>query len=114
MSLSLYSDATYVISDELDDGITLQLLRTADQELPAATQEHIKYVPHYYTLVQSGMYEYYASEGQKSLRKNAQCSTFHKLSCLFSIPPHHPTPLFHSNCTICTLTTTPISLQSLS
>ncbi|XP_031439419.1 structural maintenance of chromosomes flexible hinge domain-containing protein 1 isoform X2 [Clupea harengus] len=55
------------IFDELDDEITLQLLRTADQELPAATQEHISYVPHYYTLVQSGMYEYYASEGQKSL-----------------------------------------------
>ncbi|XP_063062611.1 structural maintenance of chromosomes flexible hinge domain-containing protein 1 [Engraulis encrasicolus] len=55
------------VFDKLDDGITLQLLRTADQELPAATQEHIKYVPHYYTLVQSGMYEYYASEGQKSL-----------------------------------------------
>lgn len=51
----------------LEDGITLQLLRTADQELPAATQEHIKYVPHYHTLVQSGMYEYYASEGQQSL-----------------------------------------------
>ncbi|KAL2085320.1 hypothetical protein ACEWY4_018640 [Coilia grayii] len=55
------------IFDKLEDGITLQLLRTADQELPAPTQEHIKYVPHYYTLVQSGMYEYYASEGQKSL-----------------------------------------------
>ncbi|XP_076146562.1 structural maintenance of chromosomes flexible hinge domain-containing protein 1 isoform X2 [Alosa pseudoharengus] len=55
------------VFDELEDGITLQLLRSADQELPAATQEHIKYVPHYYTLVQSGMYEYYASEGQKSL-----------------------------------------------
>ena len=66
----------YAISDELDDEITLQLLRTADQELPAATQEHISYVPHYYTLVQSGMYEYYASEGQKSLRKNAHIPLF--------------------------------------
>lgn len=40
-----------------------------DQELAVATEETIKYVPHFHTIVQSGQYEYYASEGQKALRK---------------------------------------------
>lgn len=83
-----------MISDKLDDGITLQLLRTADQELPAATQEHIKYVPHYYTLVQSGMYEYYASEGQKSLRKNIFIIMFLFVTMLAGVMEH----IFICNC----------------
>ncbi|XP_028825621.1 structural maintenance of chromosomes flexible hinge domain-containing protein 1 [Denticeps clupeoides] len=53
--------------NELCDGNTLHVLRSVDQVLPVATQERIEYLPHYHTLVQSGMYEYYASEGQKSL-----------------------------------------------
>lgn len=56
-------------SDELLDGKTLHLLQSVDQELCMATQERINYLPHYHTLVQCGMYEYYASEGQKPLRK---------------------------------------------
>ncbi|XP_030635022.1 structural maintenance of chromosomes flexible hinge domain-containing protein 1 [Chanos chanos] len=55
------------IFDQLEDGKTLHLLHSVDQVLPMATQERIEYLPHYHTLVQSGMYEYYASEGQKSL-----------------------------------------------
>ncbi|CAB1349523.1 unnamed protein product [Coregonus sp. 'balchen'] len=53
--------------EELQQGNTLHLLQSEDQTLPAATKEHIVFLPHYDTLVQSGMYEYYASEGQKSL-----------------------------------------------
>ncbi|XP_051997338.1 structural maintenance of chromosomes flexible hinge domain-containing protein 1 [Xyrauchen texanus] len=76
---SLSRNETFVISTtdrreideelykELDDGKTLHLLQSVDQQLPAATQERIEYLPHYHTLVQCGMYEYYASEGQKAL-----------------------------------------------
>ncbi|TRY59020.1 hypothetical protein DNTS_012405 [Danionella cerebrum] len=49
------------------DGKTLQLLESVHQMLPTATQERIEYQPHYHTLVQCGMYEYYASEGQEAL-----------------------------------------------
>lgn len=52
---------------EIQDGRTLHLLESVDQELSVATQERIEYLPHYHTLVQCGMYEYYASEGQKAL-----------------------------------------------
>uniref|UniRef100_A0A8C2FFZ1 Structural maintenance of chromosomes flexible hinge domain containing 1 n=1 Tax=Cyprinus carpio TaxID=7962 RepID=A0A8C2FFZ1_CYPCA len=52
---------------ELVDGKTLHLLKSMDQELTAATQERIEFLPHYHTLVQCGLYEYYASEGQKAL-----------------------------------------------
>ncbi|XP_047666813.1 structural maintenance of chromosomes flexible hinge domain-containing protein 1 [Tachysurus fulvidraco] len=55
------------IYDELSDGKTLYLLQSVDQELAVATEETIKYVPHFHTIVQSGQYEYYASEGQKAL-----------------------------------------------
>jgi hypothetical protein len=44
-------------------------MQTEHQELPAATQEQIVFTPHYDTLVRSGMYEYYASEGQMALRE---------------------------------------------
>ncbi|CAL8293613.1 unnamed protein product [Lota lota] len=52
---------------ELQDGNTLHLMQTEDQELLTATEEQISFTPHYDTLVRSGMYEYYASEGQKAL-----------------------------------------------
>uniref|UniRef100_A0A8C9QY59 Structural maintenance of chromosomes flexible hinge domain containing 1 n=1 Tax=Scleropages formosus TaxID=113540 RepID=A0A8C9QY59_SCLFO len=52
---------------ELKDGNTLHLLQSVDQVLPTATKERILFLPHYDTLIKSGMYEYYASEGQKSL-----------------------------------------------
>ncbi|KAI5104111.1 structural maintenance of chromosomes flexible hinge domain-containing protein 1 [Silurus meridionalis] len=55
------------VYDELSDGKTLHLLQSVDQELAVATEERIKYVPHFHTIVQSGQYEYYASEGQKAL-----------------------------------------------
>ncbi|KAI8505876.1 inactivation of X chromosome by DNA methylation [Branchiostoma belcheri] len=51
----------------LEDGDTLYILNNVDQELAAPTQERIDYLPHYDTLVKSGMYEYYASEGQNPL-----------------------------------------------
>ncbi|KAF4110537.1 hypothetical protein G5714_007568 [Onychostoma macrolepis] len=76
---SLSTNETFVISTtdrgeidaelykELVDGKTLHLLESADQKLTAATEERIEFLPHYHTLVQCGMYEYYASEGQKAL-----------------------------------------------
>ncbi|XP_026071479.1 structural maintenance of chromosomes flexible hinge domain-containing protein 1-like isoform X2 [Carassius auratus] len=64
------TDRREITSDlykELVDGKTLHLLKSMDQELTAATQERIEFLPHYHTLVHCGMYEYYASEGQKAL-----------------------------------------------
>ncbi|XP_067835802.1 structural maintenance of chromosomes flexible hinge domain-containing protein 1 isoform X2 [Heptranchias perlo] len=49
------------------DGTTLYILYSVDQILPSATKERIDFLPHYDTLVKSGMYEYYASEGQTPL-----------------------------------------------
>ncbi|XP_018408855.1 PREDICTED: structural maintenance of chromosomes flexible hinge domain-containing protein 1 [Nanorana parkeri] len=49
------------------DIITLYLLNAIDQLLPSSTKERISFLPHYDTLVKSGMYEYYASEGQNPL-----------------------------------------------
>ncbi|XP_068093326.1 structural maintenance of chromosomes flexible hinge domain-containing protein 1 isoform X2 [Hyperolius riggenbachi] len=51
----------------IKDGITLYLLNSIDQLLASATKERIDFLPHYDTLVKSGMYEYYASEGQNPL-----------------------------------------------
>ncbi|XP_073487531.1 structural maintenance of chromosomes flexible hinge domain-containing protein 1 [Aquarana catesbeiana] len=51
----------------IKDGITLYLLNAIDQLLPSSTQERIDFLPHYDTLVKSGMYEYYASEGKNPL-----------------------------------------------
>lgn len=60
----------FILSEELVDGNeTLYILKSADQELCAPTEERVEYIPHYDTLVKSGMYEYYASEGQNPLRK---------------------------------------------
>lgn len=53
----------------MDGNETLYILKSADQELSAPTEERVEYIPHYDTLVKSGMYEYYASEGQNPLRK---------------------------------------------
>lgn len=50
-------------------GQTLYILKSADQELSAPTHERVEFIPHYDTLVKSGIYEYYASEGQNPLRK---------------------------------------------
>ncbi|RMC15537.1 hypothetical protein DUI87_07731 [Hirundo rustica rustica] len=51
----------------VQDGVTLYLLQSVDQMLLLATKERIEFLPHYDTLVKSGMYEYYASEGQNPL-----------------------------------------------
>ncbi|XP_069587251.1 structural maintenance of chromosomes flexible hinge domain-containing protein 1 [Ranitomeya imitator] len=51
----------------IKNGITIYILNTIDQVLPSSTQERINFLPHYDTLVKSGMYEYYASEGQNPL-----------------------------------------------
>uniref|UniRef100_A0A667WIP4 Structural maintenance of chromosomes flexible hinge domain containing 1 n=1 Tax=Myripristis murdjan TaxID=586833 RepID=A0A667WIP4_9TELE len=52
---------------KLQDGSTIVLLQKENQVLPVATEERIVFLPHYDTMVRSGMYEYYASEGQNSL-----------------------------------------------
>ncbi|XP_029446943.1 LOW QUALITY PROTEIN: structural maintenance of chromosomes flexible hinge domain-containing protein 1 [Rhinatrema bivittatum] len=52
---------------DLQDGVTLYLLQSVSQSLISATKERIDFLPHYDTLVKSGMYEYYASEGQNPL-----------------------------------------------
>ncbi|KAG7523924.1 structural maintenance of chromosomes flexible hinge domain-containing protein 1 [Solea senegalensis] len=52
---------------ELQDGETLYLLHNENQPLPVAVEEHIKFTPHFETLIQSGIHEYYASEGKKPL-----------------------------------------------
>ncbi|KAK2886592.1 hypothetical protein Q8A73_020538 [Channa argus] len=53
--------------ENLQDGSTLYLLKSKDQALSGATEEQIMFMPHYDTIIRSGMYEYYASEGQHSL-----------------------------------------------
>lgn len=53
----------------VDGNETLYILQETDQELSAPTEERVEYIPHYDTLVKSGMYEYYASEGQNPLRE---------------------------------------------
>lgn len=51
----------------LENRDTLYVLSEIDQELPAQTEQKVEYLPHYDTLVKSGTYEYYASEGQNPL-----------------------------------------------
>ncbi|XP_029313476.1 structural maintenance of chromosomes flexible hinge domain-containing protein 1 [Cottoperca gobio] len=53
--------------EELQDDSTIHLLQHEDQPLVVATEERFKFLPHYDTLIRSGMNEYYASEGQNSL-----------------------------------------------
>ena len=68
--LALYLRYYLLITDEtVTDGVTLYLLQSVNQLLLTATKERIEFLPHYDTLVKSGMYEYYASEGQNPLRK---------------------------------------------
>ena len=56
--------------NDLDSRDTVYLLDSTDQELKAPVSEKIKFQPHYDTLVKSGVYEYYASEGHiNPLRK---------------------------------------------
>ncbi|XP_036934923.1 structural maintenance of chromosomes flexible hinge domain-containing protein 1 isoform X2 [Acanthopagrus latus] len=52
---------------DLPDNSTLHLLQNEDQAPSVATKECIKFTPHYDTVVKSGMYEYYASQGQNPL-----------------------------------------------
>ncbi|XP_057309351.1 structural maintenance of chromosomes flexible hinge domain-containing protein 1-like [Hydractinia symbiolongicarpus] len=51
----------------VENGNTLYILTSLDQELSAPVREHVQFLPHYDTLTKSGMYEYYASEGQDPL-----------------------------------------------
>jgi len=51
----------------VESGDTLYILRDANQDLVEPVMEHIEYLPHYDTLVKSGMYEYYESAGQNPL-----------------------------------------------
>uniref|UniRef100_H2Z865 Uncharacterized protein n=1 Tax=Ciona savignyi TaxID=51511 RepID=H2Z865_CIOSA len=47
----------------IESGDTLYLLNHSDQPLEAPVAERIEFQPHYDTLIKSGIYEYYASEG---------------------------------------------------
>ena len=58
-----------LLSDLIDKGDTLYVLKDLSQELCAPAEERVNYLPHYDTIVKGGMYEYYASEGQNPLRK---------------------------------------------
>ncbi|XP_065840856.1 structural maintenance of chromosomes flexible hinge domain-containing protein 1-like [Oscarella lobularis] len=53
--------------DLVEPNVTLYVLNAKDQVLVAPTDERIEYTPHYDTLVKSGIYEYYASEGHNPL-----------------------------------------------
>lgn len=59
------------LSDLIDKGDTLYVLKNLAQELCAPAEERVNYLPHYDTIVKGGMYEYYASEGQNPLRKSS-------------------------------------------
>lgn len=91
-----------MITDEtVKNGVTLYLLKSVDQLLLTATKERIEFLPHYDTLVKSGMYEYYASEGQNPLRKYSIYTNF--VEVLLSLIPSSCIPflyfkkLSHSN-----------------
>uniref|UniRef100_A0A8C3TGG1 Structural maintenance of chromosomes flexible hinge domain containing 1 n=1 Tax=Chelydra serpentina TaxID=8475 RepID=A0A8C3TGG1_CHESE len=67
-SFLVYSSVGSEESGEIvQEGVTLYLLQSVDQTLLSATKERIDFLPHYDTLIKSGMYEYYASEGQNPL-----------------------------------------------
>lgn len=53
--------------EKLEGGETLYVLKNIDQELTGQTYQKVEYLPHYDTIIKSGMYEYYASEGQNPL-----------------------------------------------
>lgn len=84
--LALHLQYCLLITDEtVKDGVTLYLLHSVDQLLLTATKERIEFLPHYDTLVKSGMYEYYASEGQNPLRKYSIYTNFDKRLLYFLI-----------------------------
>ena len=58
-----------MLTDHIESGDTLYILRDISQALCAPAQERVNFLPHYDTIVKGGMYEYYASEGQNPLRK---------------------------------------------
>jgi hypothetical protein len=58
-----------LITDHIESGDTLYILKDVNQELSAPAEEQVNFLPHYDTIVKGGMYEYYASEGQNPLRK---------------------------------------------
>ena len=47
----------------IESGDTLYILNYLEQPLSEAVSERIEFQPHYDTLIKSGIYEYYASEG---------------------------------------------------
>ena len=54
----------------IESGDTLYLLKYLSQPLDVPVAERIEFQPHYDTLIKSGIYEYYASEGNiNPLRK---------------------------------------------
>ncbi|XP_020791330.2 LOW QUALITY PROTEIN: structural maintenance of chromosomes flexible hinge domain-containing protein 1 [Boleophthalmus pectinirostris] len=52
---------------QLQDGATLYLMQREDQTLEVPTEELIYFTPHHDTVVESGTYKYYDSEGKKAL-----------------------------------------------
>lgn len=69
ITISLVKLCFFFAESLINANDTIYLLKSIDQELTAPTQERVVFIPHYDTLVKSGMYEYYASEGQNPLRK---------------------------------------------
>lgn len=76
MFIPLSANFCYLTEELVDGNETLYILTSSNQELSAPTEEKVEYIPHYDTLVKSGMYEYYASEGQNPLRKYNQIVLF--------------------------------------
>lgn len=76
MFLPLSANFCHLTEELVDGNETLYILTSSNQELSAPTEEKVEYIPHYDTLVKSGMYEYYASEGQNPLRKYNQIVLF--------------------------------------
>lgn len=74
-----------ITDDTVKDGVTLYLLQSVNQLLLTATKERIDFLPHYDTLVKSGMYEYYASEGQNPLRKYYIYTNFSQTVTILSL-----------------------------
>ena len=70
----LFSHSICYVEDLVESGDTLYILKDVCQDLIEPVKEHIEYLPHYDTLVKSGMYEYYESAGQNPLCKY---SSFH-------------------------------------
>ncbi|KAK7881734.1 hypothetical protein WMY93_030143 [Mugilogobius chulae] len=55
------------IFSKLDDRATLYMLQREDQALEVPAEELIYFTPHHDTVVESGTFKYYDSEGKKSL-----------------------------------------------